>query len=454
MSSRDRWGGLCRGRRLVRMNALAVAALAASACWAPESGTSVSGPGSWRGEILSGEVTTVRTLDGLAWDVPYSLDLSFSLGAEEGADGPLFGALGGVAVGESRIYAVDNEAQVVRVYDLGGRYVGDIGGPGEGPGEFRYPKGVGLTADGRLLVQDNSAREIHVFDASGQFLESWRRPLITKIWDDRFLVTPEGKAFIWELQNPGEADSDDWAMTRYGQDGLEDLTIATPAFGENEDYVRWGLGWDAGAAAEPFAMIRQWAMTPDGTLVVAPADEYQLEIRPLGGAAWHIERAVDRVAVQPGEFEWAVRNIVLAARAQSPGWEWTGSTSPDTKPFVKRVYWGGSGTLWVLRELEATRVAGCATASEDLTQRLERPCWKANQVFEVFDADGRLATVVPYTGRIHQFVPPVISDDAVLMAEEDANGNAILSWYRLVPGPGDEGPARRYERLDGGSGIR
>ena len=87
----------------------------------------------------------------------------------------------------------DSQAVIVRVYDLEGRHLMDLGGRGEGPGEFREAKGVGITVDGGILVQDDRGRKIHVFDAEGTYIESWERQWQSAYYSGRFTVSPQGR---------------------------------------------------------------------------------------------------------------------------------------------------------------------------------------------------------------------------------------------------------------------
>jgi sugar lactone lactonase YvrE len=69
------------------------------------------------------------------------------------------------------------------------------GAPGTGPGEFRIPHAVRLTADGRLLVADRENSRIQIFSLDGRFLEEWTntcRP-------DGVAIDRQGNIYVCDL---------------------------------------------------------------------------------------------------------------------------------------------------------------------------------------------------------------------------------------------------------------
>jgi DNA-binding beta-propeller fold protein YncE len=76
-----------------------------------------------------------------------------------------------------------------------GELIQSWGEPGTGPGQFHLPHGIGVAADGRVLVADRENDRIQVFSPEGRFLEQWtdvQRP--TNIRFDR-----EGRVYVSEL---------------------------------------------------------------------------------------------------------------------------------------------------------------------------------------------------------------------------------------------------------------
>ena len=83
-------------------------------------------------------------------------------------DGPeAFGHIADVAVSPSGdIFALDEQAQEVRIFDSNGRFVQAFGGIGDGPKEFRYANGIALLGDGALVVSSRGP-QLKIFRLHG-----------------------------------------------------------------------------------------------------------------------------------------------------------------------------------------------------------------------------------------------------------------------------------------------
>lgn len=77
---------------------------------------------------------------------------------------------------EGRIFSAHRQETVVLVHDAAGARLGRIGGPGEGPGEFRAVGGMGLRGDS-LWVLDYRLYRITYFAPDGRVLRSVRVPI-------------------------------------------------------------------------------------------------------------------------------------------------------------------------------------------------------------------------------------------------------------------------------------
>ncbi len=87
-------------------------------------------------------------------------------------------------------------ARVAR-FAADGRFLGEFGARGEGPGQFDLPHGIALDAGGRVYVADRGNSRIQVFDAGGRFLAEWKsealgRPYGIRIGADRKAYAVDG----------------------------------------------------------------------------------------------------------------------------------------------------------------------------------------------------------------------------------------------------------------------
>lgn len=81
-----------------------------------------------------------------------------------------FGQIMDVAFdGAGHLYVLDRQAQLVYVVGADGRLIRELGGAGEGPGEFAETAAMAVFSDGRVVVGDPDRRGYHVFAAGGEF---------------------------------------------------------------------------------------------------------------------------------------------------------------------------------------------------------------------------------------------------------------------------------------------
>ncbi len=93
------------------------------------------------------------------------------------------------------LIVADGASQQIRVYDSAGRFVRAFGGPGEGPGEFRFLRSVVLMHSGRFLGVDNRGPGAE-FDIDSGLVATFRMPA-----EVRPLRHPVPSDVVWGLDN-------------------------------------------------------------------------------------------------------------------------------------------------------------------------------------------------------------------------------------------------------------
>ena len=98
-------------------------------------------------------------------------------------------------------------------FSADGKFLGQFGKRGNGPGEFQLPHNVVIDKSGRIYVSDRDNQRVEVFDATGKYLSEWDHVggvsslIITpdqKIWTGGVLHDLDGKV----LEHlPGENSS-------------------------------------------------------------------------------------------------------------------------------------------------------------------------------------------------------------------------------------------------------
>jgi sugar lactone lactonase YvrE len=111
--------------------------------------------------------------------------------------GPPFNRPTNVAVAPSgELYVSDGYGNArVHRYSADGTLLQSWGDPGSGPGQFEIPHGIGVLADGRVLVCDRENDRIQIFSPDGVYQGEWatvQRP--TQVF-----ITPDGLVYVAEL---------------------------------------------------------------------------------------------------------------------------------------------------------------------------------------------------------------------------------------------------------------
>ena len=109
----------------------------------------------------------------------------YRLGTLAGEEWEQFGDVQSVAfdaAGNLLVFDQHEQAQKIYVVDPEGRLVREIGGPGEGPGEFERAVAMAVMPNGRVVVADHDRQGYHLFGADGEFERMVRKPGSPSVW--------------------------------------------------------------------------------------------------------------------------------------------------------------------------------------------------------------------------------------------------------------------------------
>src|SRR5713226_4101159 len=139
----------------------------------------------------AGELLATVGTKGVASDTGYDGTMESIRG------GPPFNKPTNLAVAPSGdLYVSDGYGNCkIHRFTATGALIQSWGEPGTGPGQFHLPHGIGIAADGRVLVADRENDRVQIFSPEGKFLEQWtdvQRP--TNFDFDR-----EGRIYVSEL---------------------------------------------------------------------------------------------------------------------------------------------------------------------------------------------------------------------------------------------------------------
>lgn len=134
-----------------------------------------------------------------------------------------------------RLYVADKHAQVIRVYTTLGDWLYDIGRR-EGNKDLRAPIGIALDGAGTCYVLDAQGNRVHIYDAQGAFLRSFRLeakndPATTALKPSGIALDSDGHIYVSDsLDNSIRVyDQDGTALLKWGRTGTQRDDFWTPA---------------------------------------------------------------------------------------------------------------------------------------------------------------------------------------------------------------------------------
>jgi hypothetical protein len=400
-------------------------------------------------------IETVRTVSGSRWGGAPRLVEELAIGEEVGDDAYLFGAISDAWDTGERIYVVDMQVPVVRAYDERGRFLHQVGGVGQGPGEYNRPVGIAVTEDGRVLVTDLEGARLNVFGPDGEHVDDWG--LGSPQAALGLLLADNGDIYTRVIELPDRMGSGPVeikeGMQQVGSEGHVGEPIYPPDLEWEPPTVQVDVGNNSmQMAILPFTPRVQWDLAPGGQVITGVGNEYRFEIHSPDGGVKMVEKAWEPVRVNPDERGFRAEMAVNNIKQMAPDFRIPESDVPATKPAFIDLTPDRSGRVWVRRQgpsepdpdcREAEGGAGMAimiggtggtTVRMDpgADPEMDLDCWRNTYMFDVFDvATGEFLGTVPAPEP--GFTQIRFADgDTVLASVTDEVGTVRLKKYRLV----------------------
>ena len=411
-------------------NAIVMLALLGSACAQQEL---VEVDDTARGGTITtdGNVTSVVNESGSVWGGTAMLEEELSIGVENGPPEYMFGEISSVHADDSGIWVADRQTPAVRLFALDGTHVRDIGGEGEGPGEYTRPELVATTTDGRVFVVDAGTRRINVYATTGEIVEA----------------LPLGRGVVWSGSTPMVIDAAGSPWLAYRDYDLMDAAArGAPKFvirahssdGPTGEPRRVPEGQVTRSGSGRFRPSWVCNLTPSGDLLAGGSDIYRFERRSVDGTTTVVEMYWDPVPVSAGEAEYFAR--LNALRDTAP---LVDSSIPDTKPAFLALLGASTGETWVLRRGPGFKVPDCNDHPASLEEAYSADvCWQDELFFDVFGEDCRYLGSVDVLDEMREQLrrwartPHFISDRVTAVTVDEA-GTIMVKRYGLVL-PGEE----------------
>ena len=396
--------------------------------------------GGWQGTSTQvGDTLVVRTTAGSVWAGEGRLVAEAAIGTETLGENDLLGRVMSIAATSDRIFIADGIFTSVRVYDMDGNHITDVGREGEGPGEFRTVTAMGIDPiRGHLLVKEGSGI-VHRLTLSGEYVARYNTGFFYSLTGEELLlrVTRAGVPIIRHTyleDNPVPPPpffARDALFTLDSAGTLTD-TLEVPRPNDDAFMLRVDVNRESYRPQPvPFGPQEVWSISMKGEYIRGLPSDYRFEIHHSDGRITAIERGTEAHRVQPDERKAWEELTYAIMRDFDAGWEWEGPRIPEFKPFYSAIIPDHSGRLWVLREGEGRPVEGWKEPAGWRGWE-ENPPWVAERWFEVFEEE-----TGHYLGRVSRpkecklNPEPYIEGDTFLCLTEDQLGRPVVRRYRL-----------------------
>ena len=199
--------------------------------------------------------------------------------------------------GAGNLHIFDEQAQLVYVVSTDRRLIRQLGGEGEGPGEFSFSGAMAAFADGRVVVMDISRPGYHIFGAGGEFERrvSVAKPRAT-VRIGRVAAQPGADAIIGV---PTLATAEAITITT-GRESDEPVRLDTlhaferTTLSGNESHTdtiaeAWRPYGPVPQRRLPgFAPELHWGVLPDGSVAFSDSSTYSVKVARAGSGVVRI----------------------------------------------------------------------------------------------------------------------------------------------------------------------
>ncbi|MGH7468174.1 MAG: 6-bladed beta-propeller [Longimicrobiales bacterium] len=208
-----------------------------------------------------------------------------------------------------QLYALDRHALRLIVIDARGRFVRNVGGRGQGPGEFAAVSSFAAFPDGSLVVRDPIKEVFIRYDAEGKHAGDVR---VGYDHGSPGALAPVGRDALVALTQifwvNGEATAD--VGNRFGPATdipLQRIALARPSTRLiTRAWLQPRPPRPAPRTPHGLATLPRWTAAPDGRLALADSITYEIDLFDAAGRAYaRVRRALPLQLASPAFREWA-----------------------------------------------------------------------------------------------------------------------------------------------------
>ncbi|MEX2283759.1 MAG: hypothetical protein WEE89_14835 [Gemmatimonadota bacterium] len=278
---------------------------------------------------------------------------------------------------------------MIRRYDKSGKFLRNVGGRGEGPGEYRGPTGLAELADGRILLSDPRNRRVTIYSAAGVVETTWNLSEYSYAIRgvEQLKVAPNGMVHMRFSEPTRELGNSEISILRLRADGTIVDTIKPPALPDFELprlTATSASGRGRVSMTVPYWPRAFWTFSSRGYFITALPNRYSIDIKQ-GNQVVSIRRNVEPIAISAEERQ--EQRDFTRDRLRAFG-TFNGSVPdvPRTKPYFKWITTFDDGRIWASLSTRSERYDPPTRTVEGRTQPSLR--WREPTMFDVFEPDG------------------------------------------------------------------
>lgn len=380
----------------------------------------VDGGARWAGTVdtlPNGGVRVTNPAQGL-WDQgrPWQLVPALVVGAEDGPEETVFGAISGLEVDAAgRLFVLDRQANELRIFAPDGAHLRTVGRAGNGPGEYRNANGLRWLTPDTLVVVDQRANRYTILSTEGQYVRTVPRRLGFYGWIlaggidsgtiyERWFIDADGSEQLALLAVPlrehgvptettGDTAVESGVPIIRAPDTVPLPPMSGPLFGTfSVQTDRGGMSMSV-----PFAPGPVFHLDGRGSVWHGHGGEFRiLRTAFAGDTLAEILLDAQPAPVTAAELEeWEAGQSVQ--RFKEMGGRLNLDRIPKVKPFFDALYLDPDGSLWV-----------------------SVPTGAGEAVFRVFDPEGRYLGSLRATGLERDpYVPIVVRGGRLYLVGRD-----------------------------------
>jgi len=328
---------------------LTLASFAATACGGSETVAALP----WTTAVDS---TADTVFVRIAGEVPAAMVASvvpeLKIGAVDGAEELTFGSVQDVIPMQGGGLLVhDDQARIIRLYDSTGTFTKNLGAKGGGPGEYQQVNGITVTPAGEILVWDASGGRINRYRPDGTFISQFRLGITTWFTSNALHTDDAGRIYHW---SPIGEDPERPLRHRSGLLRVDTLgavldTIQYQDYGPEPARLEAVSpdGRSRSVTSVPFQPSSWTTLLRSGGVATGFSSTYRFVLQHPNQKPRVVLRDLAPVPVSDTERSERRAQIEQNFKRMVPTWSWTGPDIPATKPAYTGIRVALDGRIWV-----------------------------------------------------------------------------------------------------------